>query len=47
MTGIAPIDLTDPEQARKMVEDAAAAYGRLDVVFNNAAPCGLPDAVSD
>jgi NAD(P)-dependent dehydrogenase (short-subunit alcohol dehydrogenase family) len=32
MTGIAPIDLTDPEQARKMVEDAAAAYGRLDVV---------------
>ena len=37
MTGIAPIDLTDPEQARKMVEDAVAAYGRLDVVFNNAA----------
>jgi NAD(P)-dependent dehydrogenase (short-subunit alcohol dehydrogenase family) len=37
MTGIASIDLTDPEQARKMVEDAAAAYGRLDVVCNNAA----------
>jgi NAD(P)-dependent dehydrogenase (short-subunit alcohol dehydrogenase family) len=33
MTGIAPIDLTDPEQARKMVEDAVVAYGRLDVVY--------------
>jgi NAD(P)-dependent dehydrogenase (short-subunit alcohol dehydrogenase family) len=37
MTGIAPVDLTDPEQARKMVEDAVAAYGGLDVVYNNAA----------
>src|SRR3981081_889060 len=35
--GTAPIDLTDPEQARKMVEDAVAAYGGLDVVCNNAA----------
>jgi NAD(P)-dependent dehydrogenase (short-subunit alcohol dehydrogenase family) len=32
---VAPIDLTDPEQARKMVEDAVVAYG--DVVYNNAA----------
>ena len=32
MTGIALIDLTDPEQARQMVEDAVAAYGGLDVV---------------
>ncbi|WP_285784128.1 SDR family NAD(P)-dependent oxidoreductase [Microbispora sp. NBRC 16548] len=37
MTGIAPIDLTDPEQARQLVEDAMAAYGGLDVVYNNAA----------
>ncbi|HTJ33783.1 MAG TPA: SDR family NAD(P)-dependent oxidoreductase [Dactylosporangium sp.] len=37
MTGIAPVDLTDPEQARRLVESAAAAYGRLDVVYNNAA----------
>jgi NAD(P)-dependent dehydrogenase (short-subunit alcohol dehydrogenase family) len=36
MTGIAPIDLSDPEQARTMVEDAVAAYGGLDVVYNNA-----------
>ncbi|MGJ6964871.1 SDR family NAD(P)-dependent oxidoreductase [Streptosporangium sp. G11] len=37
MTGIAPVDLTDPEQARQVVEDAVAAYGGLDVVYNNAA----------
>ncbi|MEU8383089.1 SDR family NAD(P)-dependent oxidoreductase [Streptosporangium sp. NPDC048865] len=37
MTGIAPVDLTDPEQARRLVEDAVAAYGGLDVVYNNAA----------
>ncbi|MFD5061727.1 SDR family NAD(P)-dependent oxidoreductase [Streptomyces sp. NPDC058394] len=37
MTGIAPIDLTDPEQAQRLVEDAVAVYGGLDVVYNNAA----------
>ena len=37
MTGIAPIDLTEPEQASKMIEDAVAAYGGLDVVYNNVA----------
>ncbi|MEU4536578.1 SDR family NAD(P)-dependent oxidoreductase [Streptosporangium sp. NPDC023825] len=37
MTGIAPVDLTDPEQARQVVEDAVTAYGGLDVVYNNAA----------
>ncbi|CAN7669566.1 SDR family NAD(P)-dependent oxidoreductase [Paenibacillus sp. LjRoot56] len=37
MNGIAPFDLTDPEQARKMVEEAVASYGGLDVVYNNAA----------
>ncbi|MEU8006774.1 SDR family NAD(P)-dependent oxidoreductase [Catellatospora sp. NPDC049111] len=37
MTGIAPVDLTDPEQVRRAVDDAAAAYGGLDVVYNNAA----------
>ena len=36
MTGIAPIDLTDPDQAQKMIEDAVAAYGGIDVVCNNA-----------
>ncbi|WP_329455866.1 SDR family NAD(P)-dependent oxidoreductase [Streptomyces sp. NBC_01497] len=37
MTGIAPMDLTDPEQARRTVEDAVAVHGGLDVVYNNAA----------
>src|SRR5258705_6825082 len=36
MTGIAPIDLTDPDQASKMVEDAVAAYGGVDVVCHKA-----------
>lgn len=37
MTGIAPIDLTDPDQARQVVEETVATYGGLDVVYNNAA----------
>ncbi|MFI1440408.1 SDR family NAD(P)-dependent oxidoreductase [Streptomyces fructofermentans] len=37
MTSIAPVDLTDPDQVRRMAEDAAAAYDGLDVVYNNAA----------
>lgn len=37
MTGIAPVDLTNPEQVQKMVEDAVSVYGGLDVVYNNAA----------
>lgn len=37
MTSIAPVDLTDPDQVHHMVEDAAKAYGGLDVVYNNAA----------
>jgi len=30
-------DLSDPETARSVVADAAAAFGRLDIVVNNAA----------
>ncbi|MFD1275414.1 SDR family NAD(P)-dependent oxidoreductase [Streptomyces kaempferi] len=37
MTSIAPLDLTDPDQVHQMAEDAARAYGGLDVVYNNAA----------
>src|SRR5690606_35162915 len=36
MTGSAPVDLGDSEQARRWVEEAAAAHGRLDVLYNNA-----------
>jgi NAD(P)-dependent dehydrogenase (short-subunit alcohol dehydrogenase family) len=30
------VDVTEEEQVRKMVEDAASQHGRLDVLFNNA-----------
>lgn len=36
ITGGAPVDLGDPEQARTWVEAAAAEHGRIDIVFNNA-----------
>lgn len=39
MTGMAPVDLGDPEQAKAWVEQAAAAYGRIDVLYNNASAC--------
>jgi meso-butanediol dehydrogenase / (S,S)-butanediol dehydrogenase / diacetyl reductase len=47
MTGIAPVDLGDPEAARAWVEEAAALHGRIDVVYNNAsapAHVAMPDA---
>jgi NAD(P)-dependent dehydrogenase (short-subunit alcohol dehydrogenase family) len=31
-----PVDLGDPEQARKWIEAAAAAHGRIDILYNNA-----------
>jgi NAD(P)-dependent dehydrogenase (short-subunit alcohol dehydrogenase family) len=37
MIGIAPVDLTHPEEVRLAVDSAAAHYGGLDVVYNNAA----------
>ena len=37
MTGMAPVDLSDPDAAKAWVEEAAAAvHGRIDVVYNNA-----------
>jgi meso-butanediol dehydrogenase / (S,S)-butanediol dehydrogenase / diacetyl reductase len=36
MTGMAPIDLSDPDVAEAWVEEAAAVHGRIDVLFNNA-----------
>jgi NAD(P)-dependent dehydrogenase (short-subunit alcohol dehydrogenase family) len=37
MSAMAPVDLGDSLQARRWVADAAAIYGRVDVLFNNAA----------
>jgi NAD(P)-dependent dehydrogenase (short-subunit alcohol dehydrogenase family) len=36
MTGMAPVDLSDPGAAKAWVEQAAAVHGRVDVVYNNA-----------
>ena len=37
MTAMAPVDLSDEEQATRWVNDAAAVYGGMDVLYNNAA----------
>ena len=37
MTGMAPVDLSDPVEAEAWVEAAAAVHGRIDVLYNNAA----------
>ncbi len=36
MTGFAPVDLTDPQAVGRFVDAAAACYGGLDVIYNNA-----------
>ncbi len=33
---LAHVDVTDPEQVRQAIQDAASRHGRLDVLFNNA-----------
>lgn len=37
MTGFGPVDLTDPVQVEAFVKSAAAVYGKIDIVYNNAA----------
>ncbi|MCW2608246.1 MAG: putative short chain dehydrogenase [Frankiales bacterium] len=39
MTGMAPVDLGDPVEAQRWVDAAYAAYGRIDVLYNNASAC--------
>ncbi|WP_405952891.1 SDR family oxidoreductase [Streptomyces prunicolor] len=36
MTGMAPVNLSDPQVAQAWVEEAAAVHGRIDVLYNNA-----------
>ncbi len=36
MTGMAPVDLGDPDRAAAWVEEAVGVHGRVDVLFNNA-----------
>jgi meso-butanediol dehydrogenase / (S,S)-butanediol dehydrogenase / diacetyl reductase len=37
MVSMDPVDLGDPIQAEKWVEDAARVHGRIDILYNNAA----------
>ena len=39
------LDLSVEENARKMVEEAVKAYGRIDIAINNAGVMGNPDPV--
>ncbi len=36
ITTMEPVDLSDPQTARRWIEAAAAARGRIDVLYNNA-----------
>lgn len=36
MVSMAPVDLSSPEQAQKWVNDAVAAFGGIDILYNNA-----------
>src|SRR4030081_983692 len=36
ITTMEPVDLADPQQARKWIEAAAAIHGRIDILYNNA-----------
>jgi meso-butanediol dehydrogenase / (S,S)-butanediol dehydrogenase / diacetyl reductase len=36
MTGMAPVDLGDPTEAERWVQDAVTAAGRVDILYNNA-----------
>ncbi|TCK22067.1 SDR family NAD(P)-dependent oxidoreductase [Pseudonocardia endophytica] len=36
LTGVAPVDLADPDRSARWVADAAEAHGQIDVLLNNA-----------
>ncbi|MEW2576328.1 SDR family NAD(P)-dependent oxidoreductase [Streptomyces syringium] len=45
-----PLDVTDPAAVRRAVDEAVRAFGRIDVVVNNAGPAdpeSVPEAVGD
>jgi NAD(P)-dependent dehydrogenase (short-subunit alcohol dehydrogenase family) len=42
-----PTDVTDPESVRRLVEQAVATFGRLDVAFNNAGSGHTPKPLAE
>lgn len=46
MVGMAPVDAGDPDQAGAWVEQAAQVYGRIDVLYNNAASARVAEIES-
>lgn len=40
-------DVTDPAAARRMVQQALTAYGRLDVAFNDAGQGHMPTPLAE
>lgn len=43
---VIPTDVSDPEQAQRVVEEALSRYGRLDCAVNNAARVGNPSSTA-
>jgi len=42
-----PTDVTDPESVARLIEQAVAKFGRVDVAFNNAGAGQLPTPLAD
>ncbi len=47
MTGMQPIDLGDAEASKRWIEEAAACYGGVDVLYNNAASVRFSGSIPD
>jgi NAD(P)-dependent dehydrogenase (short-subunit alcohol dehydrogenase family) len=41
MVSLAPLDLANPEEAARWVAEAVSRWGRIDVLYNNAAGVGI------
>ena len=44
---VTPTDVTDPTSVRALFDDTAAAFGRVDVLFNNAGSFGPSASIAD
>ena len=44
---VTPTDVTDPASVRALFDDTVAAFGRVDVLFNNAGSFGPSASIAD